>query len=130
MALIKIYTKKENYKELFSHVARAVKLVGSATLNVEGFETTPDGVETVYVEAIDIIGIDYICEIIGVKRPDEQAIADNFITGLNQIYPDKLFSVYFVHIDEIGMSNTPRPSSDFRPISMSEAIRTAELGTK
>ena len=130
MALIKIYTKKENYKELFSHVARAVKLVGSATLNVEGFETTPDGVETVYVEAIDIIGIDYICEIIGVKRPDEQAIADNFITGLNQIYPDKLFSVYFVHIDEIGMSNTPRPSSDFRSISMSEAIRTAELGTK
>ena len=130
MALIKIYTKKENYKELFSHVARAVKLVGSATLNVEGFETTPDGVETVYVEAIDIIGIDYICEIIGVKRPDEQAIADNFITGLNQIYPNKLFSVYFVHIDEIGMSNTPRPSSDFRSISMSEAIRTAELGTK
>ena len=130
MALIKIYTKRENYKELFSHVARAVKLVGSATLNVEGFETTPDGVETVYVEAIDIIGIDYICEIIGVKRPDEQAIADNFITGLNQIYPNKLFSVYFVHIDEIGMSNTPRPSSDFRSISMSEAIRTAELGTK
>lgn len=130
MALIKIYTKKENYKELFSHVARAVKLVGSATLNVEGFETTPDGVETVYVEAIDIIGIDYICEIIGVKRPDEQAIADNFITGLNQIYPDKLFSVYFVHIDEVGMSNTPRPSSDVRSISMSEAIRIAELGTK
>ena len=130
MALIKIYTKRENYKELFSHVARAVKLVGSATLNVEGFETTPDGVETVYVEAIDIIGIDYICEIIAVKRPDEQVIADNFITGLNQIYPNKLFSVYFVHIDEIGMSNTPRPSSDFRSISMSEAIRTAELGTK
>ena len=130
MALIKIYTKRENYKELFSHVARAVKLVGSATLNVEGFETTPDGVETVYVEAIDIIGIDYICEIIAVKRPDEQVIADNFITGLNQIYPNKLFSVYFVHIDEIGMSNTTRPSSDFRSISMSEAIRTAELGTK
>ena len=130
MALIKIYTKKENYKELFSHVARAVKLVGSATLNVEGFETTPDGVETVYVEAIDIIGIDYICEIIGVKRPDEQSIADSFITGLNQIYPDKLFSVYFVHIDEVGMSNTPRPSSDVRSISMSEAIRIAELGTK
>ena len=130
MALIKIYTKRENYKELFSHVARAVKLVGSATLNVEGFETTPDGVETVYVEAIDIIGIDYICEIIAVKRPDEQVIADNFITGLDQIYPDKLFSVYFVHIDEIGMSNTPRPSSDFRSISMNEAIRVAELGTK
>ena len=126
MALIKIYTKKENYKELFSHVARAVKLVGSATLNVEGFETTPDGVETVYVEAIDIIGIDYICEIIGVKRPDEQAIADNFITGLNQIYPNKLFSVYFVHIDEVGMSHTPRSSGNSRPISMNEAVVLAK----
>ena len=130
MALIKIYTKKENYEELFSHVAKAIKLVGSAVLNFEGFETTPGSVETVYIEAIDIIGIDYICEIIAVRRPDEQSIADNFITGLNQIYPNKLFSVYFVHIDEIGMSNTPRPSSDFRSISMSEAIRTAELGTK
>lgn len=126
MALIKIYTKKENYKELFSHVARAVKLVGSAALNVEEFETTPGNVETVYIEAIDIIGIDYIREIIGVKRPDEQAIADNFIYGMNEVYPDKLFSVYFVHIDEVGMSHTPRTSAEPRPISMDEAVKIAK----
>lgn len=122
MALIKIYTKKENYDELFSHVAKAIKLVGSAVLNVEGFETTPGNVETVYVEAIDIIGIDYICEIIGVKRPDEQSIADSFIASMNEVYPDKLFSVYFVHIDEVGMSNTPRSRGNSSPISLGEAI--------
>ena len=125
MALIKIYTKKENYDELFNHVAKAVKLVGSAVLNVEGFETTPDSVETVYIEGIDIIGIDYICEIIGVKRPDEQSIADNFIAGMNEVYPDKLFSVYFVHIDEIGMSNTPREKGNSSPISLDEAVTLA-----
>ena len=125
MALIKIYTKKENYDELFSHVAKAIKLVGSAVLNVEGFETTPGSVETVYIETIDIIGIDYICEIIGVKRPDEQLIADSFITGMNEVYPDKLFSVYFVHIDEIGMSNTPREKGNSSPISLDEAVTLA-----
>ena len=123
MALIKIYTKKENQDELVSHVARAIKLVGSAALNVEGFETSPGSVETVYVEAIDIIEIDYICEIIGVKRPDEQSIADNFIAGMNEVYPDKLFSVYFVHIDEVGMSNTPRKQSECSTISLEEAVR-------
>ena len=125
MALIKIYTKKENYNELLNHVAKSIKLVGSAALNVEGFETTPGSVETVYIEAIDIIGIDYICEIIGVKRPDEQSIADNFIAGMNEIYPDKLFSVYFVHIDEVGMSNTPRKKDQVGSISMNEAVRVA-----
>jgi len=125
MALIKIYTKKENYDELFNHVAKAIKLVGSAVLNVEGFETTPGSVETVYIETIDIIGIDYICEIIGVKRPDEQLIADSFITGMNEVYPDKLFSVYFVHIDEIGMSNTPREKGNSSPISLDEAVTLA-----
>lgn len=125
MALIKIYTKKENHDELFSHVAKAIKLVGSAALNVEGFETTPGSVETVYIEAIDIIGIDYICEIIGVKRPDEQSIADSFIAGINEVYPDKLFSVYFVHIDEVGMSNTPRAKGSSGPISLDEAVMLA-----
>ena len=122
MAIIKIYTKKENYEELFEHVAKAIKLVGSAVLNVEGFETIPGSVETVYIEAIDIIGIDYICEIIGVKRPDEQSIADNFIAGMNEIYPNKLFSVYFVYIDEMGMSNTPREKVVSSPISLNEAV--------
>ena len=62
------------------------------------------------------------------KRPDEQSIADNFIDRLNQIYPDKLFSVYFVHIDEAGMSNTPRPRTESRPIDMNEAVEMAKGG--
>jgi hypothetical protein len=100
--------------------------VAAAALNVPEVEATPGSIETVYTEGLDLIGIDYICEIIAVKRPNEQAIADNFIAGLNQIYPDKLFSVYFVHIDEVGMSNTPRPRADGRAISMNEAVEVAK----
>lgn len=126
MALIKIYSKGKNLDELRMHVANSIKLVASAALNVQGVETAPGSVETVCVEGLDLIGIDFICEIIAVRRPDEQSIADNFITGLNQIYPNKLFSVYFVHIDEVGMSHTPRPSGNSRPISMSEAVALAK----
>ncbi len=126
MALIKIYSERKNLDELRIHVANSIKLVASAALNVQGVETTPGNVETVCIEGLDLIGIDFICEIIAVRRPDEQAIADNFIAGLNQIYPDKLFSVYFVHIDEVGMSNTPRPTSDCRSISMNEAVLVAK----
>lgn len=125
MALIKIYTEQKNIEELRAHVARSVKLVAAATLNVPEVETTPGSIETVYAEGLDLIGIDYICEIIAVRRPNEQAIADNFIAGMNQIYPDRLFSVYFVHIDEIGMSNTPRQAVSSRPITMNEAMQMA-----
>ena len=125
MALIKIYTEPKNLDELRAHVARSIKLVAAAALNVPEVETTPGSIETVFCEGLDLIGIDYICEIIAVKRPNEQSIADNFIDGLNQVYPDKLFSVYFVHIDEAGMSNTPRPRTESRPIDMNEAVRIA-----
>ena len=125
MALIKIYTEKQNYDDLRDHVAQSIKLVGAAALNVPEVETTPGHVETVLAEGLDLIGIDYICEIIAVERPDEQSIADNFIKGLNQIYPDKLFSVYFVHINEIGMSNTPRQKSSQPAIDMDQAIEMA-----
>ncbi len=126
MALIKIYTEPNNLNELRAHVAQSIKLVAAAALNVPEVEATSGSIETVYTEGLDLIGIDYICEIIAVKRPNEQAIADNFIAGLNQIYPDKLFSVYFVHIDEVGMSNTPRPRADGRAISMNEAVEVAK----
>lgn len=126
MALIKIYAEADSLPELWAHVARSIKLVGAAALNVPGVETTPGHVETVYAEGLDLIGIDYICEIIGVERPNEQEIADNFIAGLNKIYPDKLFSVYFVHIQEEGMSNTPRQRQDIAPITMDEAVRLAK----
>lgn len=125
MALIKIYTKKKNLDELREHVAHSIKLVAAASLNVPEVETTPGSIETVFCEGIDLIGIDYICEIIAVKRPNEQKIADNFIAGMNRIYPDKLFSVYFVHIDEVGMSNTPRPTAKSRPINIDEAVMAA-----
>ncbi|MGE5312833.1 MAG: hypothetical protein ACM3MA_02405 [Acidobacteriota bacterium] len=125
MALIKIYTEEKNVDELRAHVARSVKLIGAAALNVPGVETTPGSVETVRGEGIDLIGIDYICEIIAVKRIGEQAIADSFIHGLGQVYPDKLFSVYFVHIDKEGMSNTPREHTKSEPIDMATAVLRA-----
>ena len=126
MALIKIYAEADRLPELRQHVAQSIKLVGAAALNVPGVETTPGYVETVYAEGLDLIGIDYICEVIGVERPNEQQIADNFIAGLNEIYPDKLFSVYFVHIREEGMSNTPRQRKDTEPITMNEAVQRAK----
>ena len=125
MALIKIHAEAERLPELRAHVARSIKLVGAAALNVPEVETTPGHIETVFCEGLDLIGIDYICEIIGVQRPNEQAIADDFIAGLNEVYPDKLFSVYFVHIQEQGMSNTPREGSSAKPITMDEAVRLA-----
>ena len=39
----------------------------------------PNSMEAVYIESIDIVGIDYICEIIVVLRPHQQTIADDFI---------------------------------------------------
>ncbi len=125
MALIKIYGEKDRLLDLRDHVAYSVKQIGAAALNVPGVETTPGTVETVLGEGLDLVGIDYICEIIAVKRPDEQAIADNFISGLNEVYPDKLFSAYFVHIDEVGMANTPRQSTSSDPVTMAEAILLA-----
>ena len=128
MALVKIFTEKENYGDLVDHVANSVKLVSAAALNVPDLPTTPDGIETVYVEGLDLVGIDYILEIIAVVRPNQQAIAGGIIDGLNQIYPGKLFSVYFVNIAEDGMANTPRPCSESRPISMEEAVNLAKEG--
>lgn len=125
MALIKIYAEADRLPELRAHVAQSIKLVGAAALNVPEVETSPGSIETVYSEGLDLIGIDYICEIIGVERPNEQSIAENFIAGLSEIYPDKLFSVYFVHIQEEGMSNTPRQRSNTEPITLDEAVRMA-----
>jgi hypothetical protein len=70
--------------------------------------TDEASVETVYCEGIDLIGIDYIMEIIAVERPNMQKIVDDIIAGLNKIYPDTKFSVYFNLISKNGMANTPR----------------------
>ena len=126
MALIKIYTEQQNFEELRTHVARTIKLVGAAALNVPEVPTSPSSVETVLAEGLDLIGIDYICEIIAVERSNEQDIANSFVEGLNAIYPEKLFSAYFVHIEMNGMANTPRNSRKIPPLSMEEAILQAK----
>ena len=126
MALIKIYTEQQNFEELRTHVARTIKLVSAAALNVPEVPTSPSSVETVLAEGLDLIGIDYICEIIAVERPNEQDIANRFIEGLNAVYPEKLFSVYFVHIKMNGMTNTPRDSEKIPPLSMEKAILQAK----
>ncbi len=126
MALIKIYTEQQNFEELRTHVARTIKLVSAAALNVPEVPTSPSSVEIVLAEGLDLIGIDYICEIIAVERPNEQDIANCFIEGLNTVYPEKLFSVYFVHIEMNGMANTPRNGEKMPPLSMEEAILQAK----
>lgn len=125
MALIKIYTTPEHYEELHRSVARTIKLISAAVLNVPEMSMSPSSVETVVGEGIDLIGIDYILEVIAIERPRQQQIANNMIVALNAVYPDKFFSVYFNTISEVGMANTPRPdgeSSDSAPITINEAI--------
>ena len=127
MALIKIYTLPENQPALRGRVAKSVKLVAAAALNVPGVPTSPGSIETVYGKGIDLIGIDYILEIIAVERPNQQKIADTIISGLNQVYPDILFSVYFNNIQEIGMANTPRKTNPSAPITITEAIERSKV---
>ena len=122
MALLKIYALPEKQIEVRSEIARSIKLIAAAALNVPTAPTTPGGIETVLIEGLDLVGIDYIIEIIAVKRPDQQTIANNFISGLNQVYPNKSFSVYFNNINEQGMANTERNKVSDEPISISDAI--------
>lgn len=122
MALIKVYTQETNRGELFKGVASTVKLIGAAALNVPSLPTTPGNIEIVYGEGIDLIGIDYILEVIAVERPNQQVIAEKMIEGLNKVYPSKLFSIYFNNISESGMANTPRSEVELIPITMEEAV--------
>jgi len=123
MALVKIYTTiQRRQDDSFGFIARAVKRVVAAALNVPSVPTSPDSVETVFIEGIDLIGIDYILEVIAVERPEQQSIAESIIEGLNRIYPEELFSVYFNNISEIGMAHTPRDIKPVEPISMQQAI--------
>jgi hypothetical protein len=77
-------------------------------LNTSEIPTDENSVETVYCEGIDLIGIDYIMEIIAIERPNLQGIAETIIAELDKIHPDIKFSVYFNLISENGMANTPR----------------------
>jgi hypothetical protein len=127
MALIKIYARADKKDELFEVVSTTIKYVASAALNVPEIPTSPSSVETVFVEAIDIIGIDYIIEIIAVERPNQQQIADKFIAAMNTVYPEVLFSVYFNNISIAGMANTPRVNDNEEPITIEEAIKRSKV---
>ncbi|MCL2280650.1 hypothetical protein FWC31_02065 [Candidatus Saccharibacteria bacterium] len=108
MALVKIYSLPNKKQELVDSVAKNIKSVVAKALNTPEIPTDEGGVETVFVEGIDLINIDYIMEIIAIERPNQQRIADNIIADLNEIYPNIKFSVYFNLISETGMANTPR----------------------
>ena len=108
MALVKIYSLPDNKTALTDGVAKNIKVIVAKALNTPEVPTNENSVETVYCEGIDLVGIDYIMEIIAVERPNQQKIANDIIGGLNKIYPDVKFSVYFNLISEIGMSHTPR----------------------
>ena len=122
MALIKIYALPESRDLVCDSLALTIKLIGSAALNCHEIPTTPNNVEVVFCEGIDLAGIDYIVEIVACERPNLQKIGDDFIAGLNVVYPDKLFSVYFNIIEETGMANSFRPKKTDKPLTMEEAI--------
>lgn len=122
MALIKIYSLSKNRDQLFGGVAESIKLISAAALNFPELPTTPGSIETVYIEGIDLVGIDFMLEVVAVERPNQQDIADSIIKGLNEVYPDLLFSVYFNTISEIGMANTPRKIQENTFLSMDDAV--------
>jgi len=124
MALIKIYS--EHSLDEVAAIARLIKLVCAAALNCPTMPTNPSQVETVMSTGLDLVGIDYILEVVGCERPDMQGIGDAIIAGLNAVYPEKFFSVYFNLISEAGMSATLRQRIDDEPISMAQAIEQAK----
>jgi hypothetical protein len=126
MALLKIYTEPDNFDQARNNVARSIKLVAAAALNCPDIPTGVNSIETVLVEGIDLIGIDYIIEVISCKRPNMQKIADDIIAGLNEIYPELLFSVYFNLIEPEGMANTLRPKTEDEILTMLQAIEKAK----
>ena len=123
MALLKIFTSADNYDFLHQKLSYAIKMVASAALNCNEIPTTPSDLEIVYNEGIDLAGIDFIIEIVGCERPNLQNISEQIIKGLNVIYPDKSFSVYFNIINKSGMANTSRSKNNDKPINMDEAIK-------
>lgn len=122
MALLKIYSLPGNQKLIKENLGRTLKLISSAVLNCSEIPTCPDDIELVFGEAIDLSGIDFIIEIVACKRPDLQKRSMDLIKGLNTIYPNKLFSVYYNLIEEEGMANTPRSKKDNKTLSLDEAI--------
>jgi len=109
MALIKIYSEPRNDNKLPA-VAKSIKQVCSEALDCPEIPTSPNQIETVKCTAIDLVGIDYILEVICCERPNMQSIGDSIISKLNAIYPETFFSVYFNIIKEDGMASTPRNS--------------------
>ena len=108
MALIKIYSLPDKKEALIKGIAKNIKSVVANALNTLEIPTNENSIETVFSEGIDLIGIDYIMEIIAIERLNQQKIADEIISELNKIYPDIKFSVYFNLISEIGMAHTLR----------------------
>jgi len=108
MALIKIYSLPDKKEALIGGIAKNIKSVVAKALNTLEVPTNEDSIETVFGEGIDLIGIDYIMEIIAIERLNQQKIADEIISELNKIYPEIKFSVYFNLISEIGMAHTSR----------------------
>src|SRR3990172_3502094 len=101
MALIKIYYEPNKDTQI-DNVAKTIKLISSAALNCSEVPTSPSQVETVKIMGIDLVGIDFILEIVACERPKMQEIANSIISGLNAVYPDNFFSVYFNLIKEEG----------------------------
>ena len=125
MALLKIYSLVQNRAKVLSEIGNAIKIIGSAALNCETIPTSPAQIETVYVEGVDLIGIDYIIEIIACERPHMQQIADDFIFCLNAVYPGVKFSVYFNLIKAEGMANTLRAKQSEAPLTLEQAVERA-----
>lgn len=122
MALIKIYSEPKTEKQI-NDIAKTIKLICSAALNCTDIPTKPSQIETTRMIGIDLVGIDYIIEIVACERRNTQEIGKKIIAGLNAVYPDILFSVYFNIIKEEGMASTLRQYPNDNPISMEEAIK-------
>lgn len=104
----------------------AIKLICSAGLKCPEIPTSPDKIETAYIEGIGLAGIDFIIEITAIERPNLHEVSQKIIAGLNTVYPNQIFSVYFNLIQEKGLAHTPRSANNDKPLTIEEAVRISK----
>lgn len=78
-----------------------------------------------FISSIDRSGLIIFWRLLQLSGQNQQQIAEYIIHGLNEVYPDTFFSVYFNNIQEVGMANTPRQKQKATSITMEEAMRGA-----
>ena len=128
MALFEIYYNDQIKADLVEVVFESARIIGSAILNEPPkFITRPSNVEIAPVAAWKLkekSGIDFIIAITAVEgrsQPDRRAT--EFVSKLNELFPELKFSVFYRYIFELGMMATQREPFGDEPLTIDEAMK-------